>query len=47
MGRRDRRLGVGQDERQVFRIVAMGFDPDRSALDRPRAAALGAAFTDA
>jgi hypothetical protein len=44
MGRRDRRIGVRQDECQVFRIVAMGFDADRRALDRPRAAALGAAF---
>ena len=44
MGRRDRRLGVGQDERQVFRIVAMGFNADRRALDCPRAAALGAAL---
>jgi len=41
---RNRCVGVRQDERQFLRVVAMGFDPDRRALDRARPAALGAAF---
>ena len=44
MGGCYRRLGVRKDERQLLRIVAMGLDPDRRALDRPRLAPLGPAL---
>ena len=44
MGRRDRCLGVRQNERELLGIVAMGLDPDRRALDCARPALLGAAF---
>ena len=43
MGRRDRRFGARQHERQTVGIIAGRLDPDGGAFDRPGPATLGAA----
>lgn len=42
MGRRDRSVGVGQDQRQPLGIIPVRLDADPRALDGARPAALGA-----
>ncbi len=44
MGRRNGCVRIGQNERELLGIVAMGLDADRGALDRPRLAPLGPAL---
>ncbi len=41
MGRRDRRIDPGQDQRQTLGVVATSLHADRGALDGPSSAAFG------